>query len=185
MLEEAQEAMEIVLRGEAAPEAIGAMLMLMRMKGETAEETFTYTVTDASGAQASATLTFTARGENDAPVVDSVTYSALDSGTIAFSDVDNGDTHTVAATDATITGDASALAGIDVFDFIAFDAVDQAGDTVDWTINVPSAAQSAVAAALADGETLTTDYTVGVSDEEEDLAQTTVSITLDGDGFLI
>ncbi len=37
-LEEAQEAMEIVLRGEAAPEAIGAMLMLMRMKGETAEE---------------------------------------------------------------------------------------------------------------------------------------------------
>ncbi|MGR3812554.1 MAG: tandem-95 repeat protein [Cognatishimia activa] len=154
-------------------------------KGETAEETFTYTVTDASGAQASATLTFTARGENDAPVVESVTYSALDSGTIAFSDVDNGDTHTVAATDATITGDASALAGIDVFDFIAFDAVDQAGDTVDWTINVPSAAQSAVAAALADGETLTIDYTVGVSDEEEDLAQTTVSITLDGDGFLI
>ncbi|MEJ5218337.1 tandem-95 repeat protein [Cognatishimia sp. D5M38] len=154
-------------------------------KGETAEETFTYTVTDASGAQASATLTFTARGENDAPVVESVTYSALDSGTIAFSDVDNGDTHTVAATDATITGDASALAGIDVFDFISFDAVDQAGDTVDWTINVPSAAQSAVAAALADGETLTIDYTVGVSDEEEDLAQTTVSITLDGDGFLI
>ncbi len=37
-LEEAQEAMEITLRGEAAPEAIGAMLLLMRMKGETAEE---------------------------------------------------------------------------------------------------------------------------------------------------
>lgn len=36
--DEAQAAMEIVLRGEAAPEAIGAMLMLMRMKGETAEE---------------------------------------------------------------------------------------------------------------------------------------------------
>ncbi|NQY60011.1 VCBS domain-containing protein [Cognatishimia sp.] len=154
-------------------------------KGETAEETFTYTVTDASGAQATATLTFTARGENDAPVVESVTYSAPDGGTIAFSDVDNGDTHTVAATDAAITGDASALAGIDVFDFISFDAVDQAGDTVDWTINVPSAAQSAVAAALADGETLTIDYTVGVSDAEEDVAQATVSITLDGDGFLI
>ena len=37
-LEESQEAMEIVLRGEAAPEAVGAMLMLMRMKGEEAQE---------------------------------------------------------------------------------------------------------------------------------------------------
>lgn len=36
--DEAREAMAIVLRGEAAPEAVGAMLMLMRMKGETADE---------------------------------------------------------------------------------------------------------------------------------------------------
>ena len=37
-MDEAQAAMEIVLRGQAAPEAVGAMLMLMRMKGETAAE---------------------------------------------------------------------------------------------------------------------------------------------------
>lgn len=36
--EEAHEAMARVLRGEAAPESIGAMLMLMRMKGEVPEE---------------------------------------------------------------------------------------------------------------------------------------------------
>ncbi|MFQ1700387.1 glycosyl transferase family protein [Loktanella agnita] len=36
--DEAQDAMEITLRGDAAPEATGAMLMLMRMKGETADE---------------------------------------------------------------------------------------------------------------------------------------------------
>ncbi|MBW6418846.1 glycosyl transferase family protein [Celeribacter sp. PS-C1] len=36
--EEAREAMARVLRGEAAPESIGAMLMLMRMKGEVPEE---------------------------------------------------------------------------------------------------------------------------------------------------
>ena len=35
---EAQAAMTVVLAGQAAPEAIGAMLMLLRMKGETAEE---------------------------------------------------------------------------------------------------------------------------------------------------
>ncbi|WP_283646277.1 glycosyl transferase family protein [Marinovum algicola] len=36
--EEAQEAMALMLRGAVAPEAIGALVMLMRMKGETPEE---------------------------------------------------------------------------------------------------------------------------------------------------
>lgn len=36
--EEARDAMTCILSGEAAPEAVGALLMLLRMKGETAEE---------------------------------------------------------------------------------------------------------------------------------------------------
>ena len=36
--EEARDAMSLMLSGEAAPEAIGALLMLLRVKGETAEE---------------------------------------------------------------------------------------------------------------------------------------------------
>ena len=36
--DEARDAMRIMLSGHAAPEAIGALLMLLRMKGETAEE---------------------------------------------------------------------------------------------------------------------------------------------------
>lgn len=36
--EEAQDAMEVMLSGSAAPEAVGALLMLLRMKGETAPE---------------------------------------------------------------------------------------------------------------------------------------------------
>lgn len=35
---EAEKAMEIILKGDAAPEAVGALLLLLRMKGETAEE---------------------------------------------------------------------------------------------------------------------------------------------------
>ena len=35
---EARDAMSLMLAGDAAPEAVGAVLMLMRMKGETAEE---------------------------------------------------------------------------------------------------------------------------------------------------
>ena len=36
--DEAQDAMRIILAGEAAPEALGALLMLLRMKGEMADE---------------------------------------------------------------------------------------------------------------------------------------------------
>lgn len=36
--DEAREAMQIMLSGGAAPEAVGALLMLLRMKGETADE---------------------------------------------------------------------------------------------------------------------------------------------------
>ncbi|HCP82675.1 MAG TPA: glycosyl transferase family protein [Octadecabacter sp.] len=35
---EAQDAMALILNGEAAPEAVGALLMVMRLRGETAEE---------------------------------------------------------------------------------------------------------------------------------------------------
>lgn len=37
-LDEAKEAMQCILRGDAAPEAVGALLMVMRLRGETAEE---------------------------------------------------------------------------------------------------------------------------------------------------
>ncbi len=37
-LDEARDAMACMLSGDAAPEAVGALLMLLRMKGETAEE---------------------------------------------------------------------------------------------------------------------------------------------------
>lgn len=37
-LDESRDAMRLMLSGDAAPEAVGALLMLLRMKGETAEE---------------------------------------------------------------------------------------------------------------------------------------------------
>ena len=35
---EAQDAMALILTGDAAPEAVGALLMVMRLRGETAQE---------------------------------------------------------------------------------------------------------------------------------------------------
>lgn len=37
-MEEAQDAMSLILQGEAAPEAIGALLMVLRLRGETPDE---------------------------------------------------------------------------------------------------------------------------------------------------
>ncbi|MFT7147482.1 MAG: anthranilate phosphoribosyltransferase [Yoonia sp.] len=37
-MDEAQEAMALILTGDAAPEAVGALLMVMRLRGETADE---------------------------------------------------------------------------------------------------------------------------------------------------
>ena len=37
-LAEAQEAMTLILKGDAAPEAVGALLMVLRLRGETADE---------------------------------------------------------------------------------------------------------------------------------------------------
>jgi VCBS repeat-containing protein len=75
-------------------------------QGETATDTFTYTVTDNHGASSTKTATVTIHGENDAPALqaavgaepvfgnDSLSLSA----TMAFSDIDLTDTHSVTFT---------------------------------------------------------------------------------------
>ncbi|MFP1634172.1 VCBS domain-containing protein, partial [Zhengella sp. ZM62] len=67
-------------------------------EGETATDTFTYTVDDGSG-PVSETVTVTITGTNDAPVVAAVTGSASEDGpaiTVSadFTDADTSDTHT-------------------------------------------------------------------------------------------
>ncbi len=65
--------------------------------GETAQDTFRYTVKDGSGATSTATVTITITGENDAPVAKDITGAVMEHGpatTVAASyiDPDNGDT---------------------------------------------------------------------------------------------
>ncbi len=64
---EARAAMSVILAGDAAPEAIGAMLMLMRMKGEVAEEIAGLT----AGARAALPL-----WTGPAPAIDWPSYAA-------------------------------------------------------------------------------------------------------------
>ena len=83
-------------------------------EGETAIETFTYTVSDPGGATSIATVTVTVNGENDAPDAADDTGSVSEDGTTTInvlgndSDPDASDTLTVAGIDTTgMTGTAS------------------------------------------------------------------------------
>ncbi|MCA9198762.1 MAG: VCBS repeat-containing protein [Planctomycetales bacterium] len=67
--------------------------------GETATDSFTYTVTDNQGASSTATVTMSITGANDAPVALDVTGSASEDGPAVtvnalFTDVDATDSHT-------------------------------------------------------------------------------------------
>ncbi|MCK1368265.1 Ig-like domain-containing protein, partial [Bradyrhizobium sp. 62] len=66
--------------------------------GQTAQDTFKYTVTDGSGASSTATVTITIKGENDAPVAQDVAADVQEHGpaktvTASYTDPDLGDTH--------------------------------------------------------------------------------------------
>ena len=69
--------------------------------GETATDTFTYTVTDSHGASSTKTATVTIHGENDAPVAANIATDANeDTGnpvalTASFTDADTHDTQTI------------------------------------------------------------------------------------------
>jgi len=69
--------------------------------GQTATESFTYTVADTSGATSTATLSFAITGANDAPVAKALTGTVSESGskvfTADFIDVDQGDTFNFSA----------------------------------------------------------------------------------------
>jgi len=158
---------------DGALDALGA--------GETLVQSYDVTVDDGNGGTATETVTVTLTGTNDAPVIGiadsaaTITEIADDgtgettsdlaaSGSIAFSDFDGGDGHTVAVAPQG-TGYAGALAA----------SVTGAGQ-VDWTFAVNDGALDALGA----GETQTQSYDVTVDDGQGGTATQTVTITLTG-----
>jgi VCBS repeat-containing protein len=169
------------------------------MGGETLTLTYDISVTDPSLATTTQVVTVTILGVNNPPVItsgpesDSVAELAdttgsptLDTsatgGSLAFTDQDTSDTHTVAVSvdSATWSGGSAVPATTlsDLANALATTLNDSTGTgsgSVDWTFSIPDSDLDFLAA----GETLTTVYDVKVSDASASATQT-VTITAVG-----
>ena len=152
--------------------------------GETGSTSVNYTVIDDKGATSGSTVTVTITGTNDAPVVASTdvtgavseatgTPTALatltDSGTIAFSDVDLTDAHTLSA----VTASTGALGTLTV---TKSSDTTGTGGVITWNYSVGASAVEYLAANQTKGEAFT--FTLG--DSQGGTVERTVTVTLTG-----
>ena len=157
--------------------------------GESATDSFFYTVSDGQAGLTTEIVTVTVTGTNDGPVIgaadtagavteitdlatgeNTATLSA--SGTIAFTDVDLTDTHTVSVTPV---GGGAGYRGSLVASVTDASTGDGAGQMT-WTFSVADAAIDDLAA----GQVLTQSYDVTVDDANGGKDTETVTITITG-----
>ncbi|WP_063297037.1 Ig-like domain-containing protein [Pseudovibrio sp. Ad37] len=83
--------------------------------GESAADTFTYTVTDSSGASSTETVMITISGVNDAPVVEDIAATTSEAESVliepVFSDAEISDTHTITVDASETTGEVTLVDG--------------------------------------------------------------------------
>ncbi|WP_354067734.1 VCBS domain-containing protein, partial [Bradyrhizobium sp. OAE829] len=164
-------------------------------QGVSVTDVFTYTVTDQFGATSSTTLTITITGTNDAPVIgvadDAGAVTELadlaagenatllsDTGTIAFTDVDLADGHTVSASlvSATDSVNGAVAARGTLTPVISNSSTGDGAGQVTWTFE----AQDSALDNLQAGQTLTQVYNVTVNDGHGGTATQSVTITITG-----
>ncbi|MCW5749534.1 MAG: VCBS domain-containing protein [Alphaproteobacteria bacterium] len=139
-------------------------------QGETALDTFTYTIRDAQGATSQATFTVTVTGQNDAPVAAN-DANAVDEGTSVLGDVVQGDIDGNGA-DTDVDGDTLAVTGIRAGTTGGFTAVAEGGSQVvnvgagSLTMNSDGTYSYSYGddPTLGDGQTLNQVFTYQVSD---------------------
>ena len=159
--------------------------------GETAQEKFDVVISDGKGGTVTQQVTVTVTGTNDGPVVveastdaagalteDATTPTLTDTGTIAFTDVDLVDGHTVLSSNkvsGTLNGTLTMGAVIE--------AANAAGGTVGWTYDVANSAVQYLGAA----ETAEEKFDVVISDGKGGTVtqQVTVTVTGTNDGPVV
>ncbi|MHA7772358.1 VCBS domain-containing protein [Roseibium sp. M-1] len=164
-------------------------------EGEETTDTFSYTVQDASGNTDTATVTITLVGTNEGPMIGIADVSGSvteivdgavgenvtplsDTGSIAFTDVDLIDTHTVSVTPVSATNSLlGTVPARGTLSALVSDAAtgDGAGE-ITWSFAVEDSAIDD----LAEGEVITQVYTLTVDDGQGGTASETVTVTLTG-----
>ncbi|HEY7749953.1 MAG TPA: VCBS domain-containing protein, partial [Aestuariivirgaceae bacterium] len=146
--------------------------------GQTATDSFTYTMRDAAGATSSTTLTVTVTGTNDGPVAvantaavqEDVTTSASGNVLTNDTDADVGDTKTVSAVNGGAGNVGVAVAGT------YGSATINADGSYSYTLNNASAAVQGLRA----GQTATDSFTYTMRDAAGATSSTTLTVTVTG-----
>jgi choice-of-anchor C domain-containing protein len=150
--------------------------------GQVVTETFTVQVADEHGATATHEVTVSVTGTNDVPVVATVDVtggviesgapsgSLVDTGTLAFTDLDLTDAHSI----STVNPSAGALGTLTAA--VTTDTTNGTSGVVTWTYSVDASAVEYLAA----GETKVESFTLNVVDEHGGSVPRTVSVTLTG-----
>jgi VCBS repeat-containing protein len=148
-------------------------------------DSFTYTIDDGKGETDTATVNVTVNAVNDDPVIFAVGSDVegnvvedsadplTDSGSIAFVDVDSGDTHTATAN---FTGAIGDLGGISAAQAEGFFGAAINGSAADWTFT----ADNALFDHLACDEALQLTYEVIIDDGNGGEAFQFVTVTVEG-----
>ena len=167
-------------------------------EGQTAEITFQYRVNDTrtpsfnneSNYSEYKTVTITLTGTNDEVLITSATQAGevvedaqvtQATGSVAFTDVDLTDDHTVTAARAPQATDYSVPMGT----FTAVETTDTTGSgtggVVDWTYTINNAAAQQLAA----GQSVTEVYTITINDNHGDTVTQDVTITITGTNDIV
>jgi VCBS repeat-containing protein len=154
-------------------------------KDETKVETFTFNVEDGQGGSVERTVSVTVTGTNDVPVVEahrrhgarSPNWSprratSPDSGSIAFTDVDLTDVHSV----GTVTASSGALGSLTASVTTGTNDTTGLGGVVTWNYTVAASAVEY----LAKDETKVETFTFNVEDGQGGSVERTVSVTVTG-----
>ena len=171
---------------------VGASKLEYLAQGEQRIETFNVTVKDRHGGASTQTVTVVLTGTNDAPTLASVDLRGAvtetlgasapgaqlsDHGTVAFTDVDLADTHTVsvAGFNAGASGTTTSALGTLTATLVA-DTVNGTGGVLSWTYTVDAAAVEY----LGKGQKRTEAFDVVVSDGHGGTTTKTVVVTITG-----
>ncbi|WP_298719094.1 VCBS domain-containing protein [uncultured Oceanisphaera sp.] len=168
-----------------------AAVQALRLSGQTLNESFSYTVTDAAGATDTATLTITIEGSNDAPVATNDTAIAVEAGGVTNGTAGSNASGNVLSNDSDVdsvaNGETKAVTTVEFGDTSGTVGSVLNGQYGSLTLNedgsysyVIDENNAAVQALRLSGQTLSETFSYTVTDAAGATDTATLTITIEG-----